>query len=190
MKLTLPRVALIALVATTAFTATSANAVQFRSYRCDIDFFAGCGVINLQEPPPAPSPVTRISRDTSPTYMKQIRPALQLRHAVMPAAEVAAEWWRWRRWWRWRWRWWWRWWRWWPLSSQLTFQMMSPVQPGGIIAVCADGRGSQPRCFFLPFFAEAPGHSVTDGACLASPDLFPNFLFFFPNSGLPNLPPS
>ena len=43
MKLTLPGVALIAFVATTAFTATSANAVQFRSYRCDIDFFGGCG---------------------------------------------------------------------------------------------------------------------------------------------------
>jgi uncharacterized membrane protein YgcG len=74
MKLTLPRVALIAFVATSAFTATSANAVQFRSYRCDIDLFASCGVINLQAPPPAPPPITRISRDMSPTYMKQIDP--------------------------------------------------------------------------------------------------------------------
>lgn len=52
------------------------------------------------------------------------------------------------------------------------------------------GAAVQLRRFFLLFFPEAPGHSVTDGAYLASPDLSPNFLFFVPNAGLPNLPPS
>ncbi len=44
MKFTLPGVALIAFVATTAFTATSANALQFRSYGCDVALFEGCGI--------------------------------------------------------------------------------------------------------------------------------------------------
>jgi hypothetical protein len=42
MKLTLSKVALIAVVATTAFSATSANAAQFRTYGCDSAFFEGC----------------------------------------------------------------------------------------------------------------------------------------------------
>lgn len=70
MKLTLPRVALIAFVATTAFTATSASALQFRSYGCDVAFFEGCGIEGPQQS--GRRPVIRI--DTSPTYMKQTDP--------------------------------------------------------------------------------------------------------------------
>ncbi|KJC34812.1 hypothetical protein [Bradyrhizobium sp. LTSP857] len=73
MKLTLPKVALIAFVATTAFTATSANAVQLRGYGCDVAFFEGCtGFVDLQ--PPGGARVVRIDRDTSPIYMKQSDP--------------------------------------------------------------------------------------------------------------------
>jgi len=74
MKLTLPKVALIAFVAATAFTATSANALQFRTYTngCDIAFFGGCSIIPFQEPAPVRRHVIRIDHDTSPTYMKQI----------------------------------------------------------------------------------------------------------------------
>jgi uncharacterized membrane protein YgcG len=71
MKLTLPKVALVAFVAATAFTATSANAVQFHSYRCDIDFFGGCDIRVEQQQAPARRVV---NRDTSPTYMKQSDP--------------------------------------------------------------------------------------------------------------------
>jgi len=72
MKLTLPRVALIAFLATTAFTATSANALQFRTYGCDAGLFESCG-IRVEEPvATARRPLVRL--DTSPTYMKQSDP--------------------------------------------------------------------------------------------------------------------
>ncbi|WP_244654194.1 hypothetical protein, partial [Bradyrhizobium campsiandrae] len=74
MQLTLPKVALIAFVATTAFTATSANALQFRTYGCDVGLFESCGILNLQDPTPGRRPVIRLDRDTSPTYMKQADP--------------------------------------------------------------------------------------------------------------------
>src|SRR6478609_1071390 len=61
----------------------------------------------------------------------------------------------------------------------------SPREVGG---GCSNS--AQPRCFFLPFFfPEAPGHSVTDGAYLASSDLPPYFFFFLPKSCAPDFPP-
>jgi hypothetical protein len=74
MKLTLPKVVLIAFVATTAFTATSANAVQLRTYGCDVAFFEGCaGFIDVPQQVGRRA-VIRADRDTSPIYMKQSDP--------------------------------------------------------------------------------------------------------------------
>ncbi|MDE5460442.1 hypothetical protein, partial [Bradyrhizobium sp. CSS354] len=73
MKLTLPKVALLALATTAAFSATSANAAQFRTYGCDSAFFEGCGIA-IEQPTPSGRSRVSITHDTSPTYMKQTDP--------------------------------------------------------------------------------------------------------------------
>ncbi|MCK1423688.1 hypothetical protein IVB14_11990 [Bradyrhizobium sp. 180] len=72
MKLTLPKVALIAFVAATAFIATSVNAAQYRTYGCEFALFEGCG--SLIEMPNQGGRRVVTHRDTSPTYMKQTDP--------------------------------------------------------------------------------------------------------------------